>query len=165
MDTATIQYAPGDLRVSDADRDRAIGELSQHFQAGRLTLDEFNDRSGQALQAKTGRDLAGLFTDLPAAQTRTPAIGEPRRFGEPAGLGDAVAVHAARSYLPAARAVMALAALGAVAIVVSVFARTGVGHHGLFVPVPLLVVLFVVRLFIIRHLVGRRSRRGPGPVQ
>jgi len=159
MDTATIQYAPGDLRVSDADRDRAIGELSQHFQAGRLTLEEFDDRSGQALKAKTGRDLADLFTDLPPAQARTPVIGEPR------GLGDAVAVPAAKSYLPAVRAVTALAALGAVAIVVSVFARTGVGHHGLFIPVPVLVVLFVARLFVIRHLVGRRSRRADGPLQ
>jgi hypothetical protein len=159
MDTATITYAPGDLRVSDADRDRAIGELSQHFQAGRLTLEEFNDRSEQALQAKTGRDLAGLFADLPATQAPTPVIGDPRRFGA------AVTAPEAKSYLPAVRAVMALAALGAVAIVVAVLARTGVGHHGLFVPVPVLVVLFVARLFIIRHLVGRRSRRGQGPVQ
>ncbi len=36
MDTtsrARRAYAAGDLRVSDADRDRALAELSEHFQA------------------------------------------------------------------------------------------------------------------------------------
>ena len=34
MDTS---FPAGDLRVSDADRDRAVSELSEHFQVGRLT--------------------------------------------------------------------------------------------------------------------------------
>src|SRR5580692_6432643 len=57
-----------DLRISDADRDQALAKLSEHFQAGRLTTEEFDERSGAALQAKTGRELAVLFTDLPPAQ-------------------------------------------------------------------------------------------------
>ena len=75
MDTVTPDYLAGDLRVSDADRDRAISELSGHFQAGRLTADEFDERSGQALQARTGKQLAALFADLPrdrAAVTSAP---------------------------------------------------------------------------------------------
>ena len=32
MDTATKDSPSGGLRVSDADRDRAIAELSEHFQ-------------------------------------------------------------------------------------------------------------------------------------
>ena len=64
----TTAYPRGQLRVSDADRDRAIAELSDHFQAGRLTQDEFEDRSGQALHARTGQELAVLFTDLPRPQ-------------------------------------------------------------------------------------------------
>jgi hypothetical protein len=56
---------PSGLRVSDADRDRAIAELSEHFQAGRLTADEHQERMSQALQARTAGDLAELFTDLP----------------------------------------------------------------------------------------------------
>ncbi|HEY6497556.1 MAG TPA: DUF1707 domain-containing protein [Trebonia sp.] len=51
--------------MSDAERDLAVAELSEHFQAGRLSQDEFDDRSGQALQARTGTDLNTLFTDLP----------------------------------------------------------------------------------------------------
>jgi Domain of unknown function (DUF1707) len=54
------------IRVSDDDRDQAVAELSEHFQSGRLTQDEFEDRSGQALQARTGNDLRSLFTDLPS---------------------------------------------------------------------------------------------------
>lgn len=35
--------ASGDAGVSGADRDQAVAELSQHFQAGRLTADELDD--------------------------------------------------------------------------------------------------------------------------
>jgi DUF1707 SHOCT-like domain len=65
MDTGTRGFPGGDIRVSDAERDQAIAELSEHFQSGRLTQDEFDDRSGRALKARTGTDLGGLFGDLP----------------------------------------------------------------------------------------------------
>lgn len=58
-----------DLRVSDAERDAVATELGEHFQAGRLTQAEFDDRLGRALAARTRRDLDELLTDLP----RTPA--------------------------------------------------------------------------------------------
>jgi len=62
---AAADYPPGDLRVSDADRDRAVAELSQAFESGRITRDEFDQRSGQALRASTGKELTALLTDLP----------------------------------------------------------------------------------------------------
>jgi hypothetical protein len=65
MDTPTGDLKRGAIRVSDAERDQAVAELSEHYQAGRLTLEEFDDRSSQALRARTGSDLDGLFTDLP----------------------------------------------------------------------------------------------------
>jgi Domain of unknown function (DUF1707) len=65
MDTPNSSFPRGDLRVSDADRDRAIAELSEHFQTGRLAQEEFEDRSGRALRARTGTELSELFTDLP----------------------------------------------------------------------------------------------------
>jgi hypothetical protein len=58
-------FPAGDIRVSDAERDRALAELSEHFQAGRLTREEFDERSGNALRAGTGRELTALFADLP----------------------------------------------------------------------------------------------------
>jgi Flp pilus assembly protein TadB len=67
MDTIPAGQPAGDLRVSDADRDRAVSELGEHFQAGRLTAAELDERVGLALRARTGKDLAGLMADLPAA--------------------------------------------------------------------------------------------------
>ena len=72
MNTATSNYPPGDLRVSDADRDRAVSGLSEAFQAGRITADEFGQRSGQALAARTGKELTALLADLPPE--RVPAV-------------------------------------------------------------------------------------------
>jgi hypothetical protein len=65
MNTATKDYPAGDLRVSDSDRDRALRELSEAFQDGRITASEFDQRSGQALGARTGNDLTVLLNDLP----------------------------------------------------------------------------------------------------
>ncbi len=147
MDTPTRQYGPGDLRVSDADRDRAVTQLSGHFQDGRLTLEEFDERSSEALRAKTGRDLAGLFTDLPTGPARA------------ADIGNAVAVPDAGPRRPATRAWATAATLSAVAIVVLLLVRVDVGHHAFVVPLPLIALLFIVRLLIFRGVFWGRSRR------
>lgn len=65
MDGVGRGFPPGDLRISDADRDRALSELSEAFRVGRITADEFDQRSGQALRARTGKDLTALLADLP----------------------------------------------------------------------------------------------------
>lgn len=52
-------------RIGDVERDAAVASLQQHHAAGRLSLDEFDQRMTAALSAKTGADLAVLFTDLP----------------------------------------------------------------------------------------------------
>ena len=148
MDAASNQLVPGDLRVSYADRDRAVAQLSEHFQTGRLTLEEFDERSGEALKAKTARELTALFTDLPAGQALAPS---------------AVAVPEVRPYSSAARAWAAAATLSAALIVVFAFARTGVGHHhGFVVPLPLIALLFIARMFIFRRVFAGRSRRASG---
>ncbi len=54
------------LRVSDAERDATLKVLNEHAAVGRLTLDELEERAGQALAAKTRGDLARLTSDLPA---------------------------------------------------------------------------------------------------
>ena len=74
MDGVSRGFPPGDLRVSDADRDRALSELSEAFQVGRITADEFEQRSGQALRARTGKELTDLPIDgSPATRTTVPA--------------------------------------------------------------------------------------------
>ena len=80
MDGVGRGFPPGDLRVSDADRDRAQSELSEACRVGRITADEFDQRSGQALRARTGKELTALLADLPLGgppATRT-AVPEPR---------------------------------------------------------------------------------------
>jgi class 3 adenylate cyclase len=52
-------------RVADADRDRTVSQLREHVVAGRLTLDEFSERVGLALQARTRGDLGAVMADLP----------------------------------------------------------------------------------------------------
>jgi hypothetical protein len=66
-------YAPTQLRASDADRDAALADLSAHFQAGRLTSDELDERTGRALAARTVGELRDLMDDLPALQPASPA--------------------------------------------------------------------------------------------
>ena len=54
------------LRASDADRERLVDELEQHTIAGRLTTDEFEQRTQQAYEARTMGQLDALHRDLPA---------------------------------------------------------------------------------------------------
>jgi len=54
------------LRASDAERDRAIETLASAAADGRLTLEEYSDRSGAVLAARTLGELSGLTADVPA---------------------------------------------------------------------------------------------------
>src|ERR1700677_1313885 len=76
-------FPPGDLRVSDAERDRAVAELSRAFEVGPITADEFHERSGLALRARRGSELIALLADLPPEDL--PAV--PAVAPEPAGRG------------------------------------------------------------------------------
>ena len=66
-----------DVRVGTAERERTASALSQHFTAGRLELDEFDDRVKAAYAARTEKDLAVLLTDLPGPQVRRRRRGLP----------------------------------------------------------------------------------------
>jgi len=59
MDTGTRGFPRSDIRVSDAERDQAIAELSEHFQAGRLTQDEFDDRRAKRSRPAPAATSAG----------------------------------------------------------------------------------------------------------
>jgi hypothetical protein len=67
------------LRVSDAERDATIRVLGEHAAVGRLTLDELEQRAGQALAAKTRGDLAALTTDLPTGAQPAPTQARVRK--------------------------------------------------------------------------------------
>jgi hypothetical protein len=67
---SVVEYAPAmgepsALRASDDDRDSVLRALERHAAVGRLSLDEFDQRSTAALTAMTLNDLAALTADLP----------------------------------------------------------------------------------------------------
>src|SRR3984957_8160936 len=74
MDTDDRGFPRGDLRVSDADRDRALAELSAAVQAGRITAGELDHPSGQALSARTGTELSAVLAALPVEPGPAPGL-------------------------------------------------------------------------------------------
>lgn len=134
MDHGTSGVPRREIRVSDAERDQAVAELSEHFQSGRLTQEEFEDRSGRALQARTVSDLAGLFNDLPHNVVPAPTPPVPAMMGP-------------RMRLP----LLPIIALGVIVAIIAGPVYGGTTHHhsafGLLVPIVILslVVLRVAR--------------------
>ena len=54
------------IRASDADREVVVAALREAYTAGRLTLDEFDERMAAAYASKTWGDLRQLTIDLPS---------------------------------------------------------------------------------------------------
>lgn len=54
-----------ELRIGDAEREQALQALGEHMSAGRLDIDEYGDRTARVATARTRRELADLFGDLP----------------------------------------------------------------------------------------------------
>jgi len=137
METPARDFKQGAIRVSDAERDHAVAELSEHYQAGRLTHEEFDDRSGLALRARTGNDLGALFGDLPTAAV--PAARTPVGSVGPVSTGDTGARRAGRALV--ARAVIACV------IAATVIGNVAGGHNyhsfGWLVPVVVLGLVFL----------------------
>ena len=67
------------VRVSDAERDAAVGRLKGAAVEGRLTLEELADRTGAAYSATDRTDLEQVLTDLPAPAS-APSERAPRRW-------------------------------------------------------------------------------------
>jgi hypothetical protein len=61
------------MRASDADRERVVAVLQQALADGRLTVDEFGERSAVAFAARTLDALAGLTRDLVPGSSRSGA--------------------------------------------------------------------------------------------
>ena len=71
-----------EVRIGDAERDAVVDSLKAHFGAGRLSLDEFEERTAQALAARTVGELVPLTADLPVprpapAPARRPLPADP----------------------------------------------------------------------------------------
>jgi hypothetical protein len=57
----------GGTAVTDAGRDAATAQLREHYAAGRLSLDQFQDRLDEAYRAQTARELNAVTRGLPHA--------------------------------------------------------------------------------------------------
>jgi hypothetical protein len=55
----------GSMRASDAERESVVAALRDAYTEGRLTLDEFTERTADAYAGRTWDDLRGLTVDLP----------------------------------------------------------------------------------------------------
>lgn len=75
------EHGTGAIRASDAEREAVIARLNTGYREGRLALDEFNERVGQAHQARTRGELDKLVADLPAPPTDGGASGQPSPRG------------------------------------------------------------------------------------
>ncbi|MDA0158954.1 DUF1707 domain-containing protein [Solirubrobacter ginsenosidimutans] len=64
-------------RASDTERERVAERLREAAAAGRITVDELDERSALAYAAVTRAELAGLLDDLPAPRRESAA--QPRR--------------------------------------------------------------------------------------
>lgn len=161
MSATSAGSAAGRMRASDADRDATLAQLSEHFQAGRLTQDEFEERSGQALTARTMGELGDLMTDLPRPAGSglpisgpagfDPAASDPTASGR-TGLDPAAGAPPVPWVRPAlVPVIVVLAVLGSVVTL-------GTHHHGwtFWWIIPLV-------LIVARRLASRRMAGRPGP--
>src|SRR5215212_2897988 len=71
------------MLASDADRAKTVEQLSLHCSRGRLELEEFERRVGEAYDARTLGQLAELVRDLPSDSR---AIAHRRTGAGPPGL-------------------------------------------------------------------------------
>jgi hypothetical protein len=139
-----------DLRIGDSDREAVARDLREHYAAGRLTLEEFNQRLDATFAATTRGQLSQITRDLP--HVGIPAAGRPVATGGPhrerARERHGSARWSGRHVLPSIIALMAALLL-----------VTG-PHLGLFWPTGL--VIFVAIFAAVRALMRRLFREAKG---
>jgi uncharacterized membrane protein len=75
-----------ELRIGDSEREAAVAALGDHYAAGRLSKEEYDERAARAWEARTRSALWPLFSDLPRPAAEwsageTSGSGEPGRHG------------------------------------------------------------------------------------
>ena len=76
---ATRASGPPGVRASDAERQEVSARLKQACVEGRITLEEFGERVGRALVARTRAELDAITRDLPAPLAAAPSALDARR--------------------------------------------------------------------------------------
>jgi hypothetical protein len=107
------------LRAADADRAAVATVLGQHMSAGRLTVDEYDERLARTYAAKTYGELDELTAALPATvpaprtESTRPAMADNAHV--PAHRGWDTDPHSWRSYLTTAAIVLTIWAVTSLA--------------------------------------------------
>jgi hypothetical protein len=117
-----VAGGPGQLRASDADRERVIDTLKVAFIQGRLTKGELDVELGQALTARTYAELGAVIADIPARSSAAqppksarPQLQRPGKKSVNSGLYVILAATLAGSVLAG------VVAGGAAAVIVALF--------------------------------------------
>lgn len=70
-----------ETRIGNRERESALAALQEHLTAGRIELDEFDQRSAVVAAARTQGELAPVFADLPEPHGLAPtpvSLSKPR---------------------------------------------------------------------------------------
>jgi hypothetical protein len=135
----------GGIRASDHDRESTVEVLREAYTAGRLDLDEFDERTSAAYASKTWGDLRELTADLPAE----PRLGADLQTQPSLPKPEIVSPARPQSYRPP---FIPLLPIALVWLVIAAAAHTSA------------VVIPIVMLFLISlRLFGWRRRRPSGP--
>ena len=122
-----------ELRIGDAERERAASQLAEHYAVGRITQEEHTERLDRIWAARTQSELDPVFADLPG---HAPSAGPRAAAARPRT--------ARRSGLPWPLVVL-LVVLAAVAIATNL---------------PLILIGLGVWFFFLRGSCGARSSWG-----
>lgn len=124
-----------DVRVSDADREAVAARLREHYAAGRLSLDEFQDRLDAVYKAQVAGELNMVTDGLPhqgvVLPPGTPWDSYPGSSGYPGG-GYAVNVEQMRAAMARVgrRVMLAFAVMTGGALLVIALLITAFMVHG-----------------------------------
>ena len=88
------------IRASDQERESVVDVLREAYTDGRLTLDEFTERTSAAYAAKTWSDLRELTADLPAEPPLGADLNHPWQAGQPQAVPPARVPYQARRDRP-----------------------------------------------------------------
>jgi hypothetical protein len=148
------------IRASDSDREHAVEALRGQYAEGRLTLEEFDERTSAAYAARTWTDLRELTSDLPVRLSFGPTsapVAPGSGAGAPGGWGPR---------WPGAPRAWRLVPLLPILFVWIVAASAGAWSHtrGQFFPFfPVIPLTIVGSVFAWRWLVFRQGRQHAGP--